>query len=84
MTVTEIAKSESREVTLMPVMCISSRVHSICLQGVLLDVKPLNTIIAKGLIVAARQSSLMAIPDSYNVIYDVYLIFQIFLKGVKN
>ena len=31
MTVTEIAKSESREVTLMPVMYISSRVHSICL-----------------------------------------------------
>ena len=44
----------------------------------------MNTIIAKDLIVAARQSSLMAIPDSYNVIYDVYLIFQIFLKGVKN
>lgn len=48
MRVTEIAKPESCEVMLMPGMCIASRVHSIYLQGVFLDVKPMNTIIAKG------------------------------------
>ena len=48
MRVTGIAKPESCEVMLMPGMCIASRVHSIYLQGVFLDVKPMNTIIAKG------------------------------------
>ena len=47
MRVTEITKPESCEVMLMPVMCISSRVHSIYLYGVFLDVKSMNTVIAK-------------------------------------